>query len=99
MTWVKPSNCLSAQISGIANGFPAYRLGAGAVRGFQQRTTECLVSFLFDPFEPGSEPQDLFELYAKARGDGLPIETPAVRSQSAACQAPKMTAAVRRVAF
>jgi sulfur-oxidizing protein SoxA len=64
---------------GQANGFPEYRLGQGRITSFQQRLTECFVSFRAEPFEAGSEEYDLLELYVTARGNGLPIETPAVR--------------------
>jgi sulfur-oxidizing protein SoxA len=64
---------------GQANGFPEYRLGRGRITSFQQRMSECFVSFRAEPFQPGSEEYDLLELYVTARGNGLPIETPAVR--------------------
>ena len=64
---------------GQANGFPEYRLGKGRITSFQQRLSECFVSFRAEPFEAGSEQADLLELYVTARGNGLPIETPAVR--------------------
>lgn len=64
---------------GQANGFPEYRLGKGRITSFQQRLGECFVSFRAEPFEAGSEQADLLELYVTARGNGLPIETPAVR--------------------
>ena len=64
---------------GQANGFPEYRLGKGRITSFQQRLNECFVSFRAEPFEAGSEEFDLLELYVTSRGNGLPIETPAVR--------------------
>ena len=64
---------------GQANGFPEYRLGKGRITSFQQRLSECFASFRAEPFEPGSEEYDLLELYVTARGNGLPVETPAVR--------------------
>ena len=64
---------------GQANGFPEYRLGKGRITSFQQRLSECFVSFRAEPFEAGSEQADLLELYVTSRGNGLPIETPAVR--------------------
>lgn len=64
---------------GQTNGFPEYRLGRGRITSFQQRLTECFVSFRAEPFDYGSEEYDLLELYVNARGNGLPIETPAVR--------------------
>ncbi len=64
---------------GQANGFPEYRLGKGRITSFQQRLSECFGSFRAEPFEAGSEEYDLLELYVTARGNGLRIETPAVR--------------------
>lgn len=64
---------------GQANGFPEYRLGKGRITSFQQRLAECFVSFRAEPFEAGSEEFDLLELFVMSRGNGLEIETPAVR--------------------
>ena len=64
---------------GQSNGFPEYRLGRGRITSFQQRLRECFVSFRAEPYETGSEEFDLLELYVTSRGNGLPIETPAVR--------------------
>ncbi len=64
---------------GQANGFPEYRLGRGRITSLHQRMRECFVSFRADPFESGSEEYKLLELYVMSRGNGLPIETPAVR--------------------
>lgn len=64
---------------GQSNGFPVYRLGRGRITSFQQRMAECFVSFRAEPFEFGSQEFDLLELYVTSRGNGLPIETPAVR--------------------
>lgn len=64
---------------GQANGFPEYRLGKGRITSFQQRLSECFLSFRAEPFEAGSPEADLLELYVMSRGNGLPIETPAVR--------------------
>ena len=64
---------------GQANGFPEYRLGRGRITSLQQRLSECFVSFRAEPFEAGSEEYKLLELYIMSRGNGLEIETPAVR--------------------
>ena len=64
---------------GQANGFPEYRLGKGRITSFQQRLTECFISFRAEPFEYGADEYDLIELYVNSRGNGLPSETPAVR--------------------
>jgi sulfur-oxidizing protein SoxA len=64
---------------GQANGFPEYRLGRGRITSLHQRLSECFVSFRAEPFEAGSEEYKLLELYIMSRGNGLEIETPAVR--------------------
>lgn len=64
---------------GQANGFPEYRLGRGRITSLHQRMRECFISFRAEPFDPGSKEYKLLELYVMSRGNGLPIETPAVR--------------------
>lgn len=64
---------------GQSNGFPEYRLGKGRITSFQQRLSECFISFRAEPYEAGSEEFDLLELYVTSRGNGLLIETPGVR--------------------
>ena len=64
---------------GHSNGFPEYRLGSGHITSFQRRIAECFVSFRAQPFEFGSQELIDLEVYMHARGNGLKIETPAVR--------------------
>lgn len=64
---------------GQANGFPEYRLGKGRITSLHQRLSECFMSFRAEPFEAGSRESKLLELYIMSRGNGLQIETPAVR--------------------
>lgn len=64
---------------GHSNGFPEYRLGTGQITSFQRRIAECFVSFRAQPFDFGSEELINLEVYVHARGNGLKIETPAVR--------------------
>lgn len=64
---------------GQANGFPEYRLGRGRITSLHGRMRECFISFRAEPFDPGSEQFKLLELYLMQRGNGLKIETPAVR--------------------
>lgn len=64
---------------GQSNGFPEYRLGSGRMTSLQQRMTECFVSFRATPFDKGSAEFTNLEIYLNARGNGLKIETPAVR--------------------
>ena len=64
---------------GQGNGFPEYRLGSGEITSLHKRMRQCFISFRATPFEPGSEEYKLLELYIMSRGNGLSIETPAVR--------------------
>lgn len=64
---------------GHSNGFPEYRLGSGKMTSLHGRLEECFRSFRAEPYERGSPEYINLELYLQARGNGLPIETPAVR--------------------
>ena len=64
---------------GHSNGFPEYRLGTGRITSLQRRLRECFVSFRATPFDFGAEEWINLEVYLHARGNGLKIETPAVR--------------------
>ncbi len=64
---------------GQANGFPAYRLAKGEITSLQRRFRECFISFRAEPFDPGSEEFKLLELFVMQRGNGLAVETPAIR--------------------
>lgn len=64
---------------GQANGFPEYRLGRGRITSLHERMRECFISFRAEPFDAGSREYKLIELYLMMRGNGLVIETPAVR--------------------
>lgn len=64
---------------GQSNGFPEYRLGSGKVTSLHGRFSECFRAFRAEPFEAGSPEYIDLEIYLNARGNGLPIETPAVR--------------------
>jgi sulfur-oxidizing protein SoxA len=64
---------------GQANGFPVYRLASGEMASLQQRIQQCLTLMRAEPFATGSEENTLLELYIMSRGNGLAIETPAVR--------------------
>ncbi len=72
---------LRAQVlsQGQTNGFPLYRLATGKLTGSQTRFNQCYDAFRANPYPFGSEEYTLLELYANARGNGLKIETPAVR--------------------
>lgn len=64
---------------GHSNGFPVYRLGSGKITSLHGRIKECFRSFRAEPFHIGSDELISLELYLHARGNGLSIETPAVR--------------------
>lgn len=64
---------------GHSNGFPVYRLGSGKMTSLHGRIKECFRSFRAEPFHIGSDELISLELYLHTRGNGLPIETPAVR--------------------
>ena len=65
---------------GHSNGFPIYRLVTGQITSLHKRITECFVSFRAQPFDMGSEELINLEVYVNARGNGLKIETPAIRN-------------------
>jgi len=64
---------------GQSNGFPVYRLSTSRVTSLHRRFSECLASFRAEPFLPGSDEYINLEIYVTARGNGLKIETPAIR--------------------
>ena len=64
---------------GHSNGFPLYRLGNGKMTSLHGRFKQCFRSFRAEPFDLGSDEFINLELYLHSRGNGLPIETPAVR--------------------
>ena len=64
---------------GHTNGFPLYRLGSGKMTSLHGRIKECFISFRAEPFHLGSEELISLEVFLHHRGNGLKIETPAVR--------------------
>jgi len=76
-----PGQLLRAQTlsQGQTNGFPTYRLANQKVIGTQTRINQCYVSVRAEVQPTGTEAFALMELYMNARGNGLKIETPAVR--------------------
>lgn len=76
-----PGQLLRAQVlsQGQTNGFPTYRLASSTVIGTQSRINQCYKSVRAEEQPFGSEDFALMELYMNARGNGLKIETPAVR--------------------
>lgn len=64
---------------GYANGFPAYRLEWQTLGSSHRRLRACFQGVRAEPFAAGSPEFIALELYLAWRGEGLPIETPAVR--------------------
>lgn len=64
---------------GQSNGFPLYRLGNGKMTSLHARFKQCFHSFRAESFDLGSDEFINLELYLHAQGNGLAIETPAVR--------------------
>jgi sulfur-oxidizing protein SoxA len=64
---------------GQTNGFPLYRLKWQALGSVQKRFKGCMAKIRAKPFPFGSQEMVDLELYVASRGEGLPIETPAVR--------------------
>lgn len=64
---------------GQTNGFPLYRLDWQDLGSVQRRFKGCMENIRAKPFAYGSQEMVDLELYVAARGNGLPVETPAVR--------------------
>ncbi|TAM60899.1 sulfur oxidation c-type cytochrome SoxA [bacterium] len=64
---------------GQTNGFPEYRLKWQAVGSVQRRFRSCDTKIRAQTLPYGSPEYVALELYIASRGEGLPIETPAVR--------------------
>ncbi|MGI9387294.1 MAG: sulfur oxidation c-type cytochrome SoxA [Methyloligellaceae bacterium] len=64
---------------GQANGFPAYRLTGSKPWTLHKRVQACSRLIRSEPFPSGSDDYVNLELYLAWRGQGLMVETPAVR--------------------
>lgn len=64
---------------GQSNGFPAYVLSGGSMSTLHQQFQRCNARVGAEPLPLGSEEYVNLELYLSWRGQGLPVETPAVR--------------------
>ena len=64
---------------GQINGFPTYRFEWQALGSAQRRIQGCFEKIRAKPFPYGSPENLAFELYVASLGQGLPVETPAVR--------------------
>jgi sulfur-oxidizing protein SoxA len=65
---------------GQGNGFPVYRLKWNGVGSLHRRFRGCNKQVRSTPYGYGSPEYLALELYVMARGNGLPVETPAVRN-------------------
>jgi sulfur-oxidizing protein SoxA len=64
---------------GQINGFPTYRLSWQSLGSAQRRFRECNQQIRAQPLPYGSQEYVDLELYVASLGQGLPVETPAVR--------------------
>lgn len=64
---------------GQSNGFPTYRLKWQGLGSLHRRFKGCMENIRAVPYERGSDEFTALELYLAWRGQGLDVETPAVR--------------------
>lgn len=64
---------------GQTNGFPTYRFKWQKIGSLHRRFKGCMQNIRATPFKVGSDEFLALELYTAWRGQGLPVETPAVR--------------------
>ena len=64
---------------GMTNGFPTYRLKQAALISRHNRFRGCIRDTMAETFAEGSDEVRALELYVASRGNGLSVETPAVR--------------------
>ncbi len=64
---------------GHVNGFPIYRLEWQTLGSLHRRLRACFQGVRAEPYPSGAPELVALELYLAWRGQGLPIETPAVR--------------------
>ena len=65
---------------GQSNGFPTYRLKWNKVGSLHRRFRGCNKQVRATPYGYGSDEYVNLEVFLNARGNGLPVETPAVRN-------------------
>ena len=65
---------------GQTNGFPLYRLKNAKINTVQGRFKGCMANIRATPYKEGSPEFNALELYVASRGQGLSVETPAVRN-------------------
>lgn len=64
---------------GQANGFPLYRLKWQKIGSLHRRFKGCMSNIRAEPYKVGGDEFVALELYVASRGQGLDVETPAVR--------------------
>lgn len=65
---------------GQTNGFPLYRLKNAKINTTHGRFKGCMKNIRATPYKEGSPEFKALELYVASRGNGLSVETPAVRN-------------------
>ena len=65
---------------GQINGFPLYRLKNAKMNSIHARFKGCMKNIRAEPYKAGSPEFQALELYVASRGNGLAIESPAVRN-------------------
>ncbi len=65
---------------GQTNGFPLYRLKNAKINTTHGRFKGCMSNIRATPYKEGSPEFKALELYVASRGNGLSVETPAVRN-------------------
>lgn len=64
---------------GQSNGFPTYRLKWQKLGSLHRRFSGCMKNIRAKPYKRGSDEFVALEIYLAWRGQGLPVEAPAVR--------------------
>ncbi|MEQ8333354.1 sulfur oxidation c-type cytochrome SoxA [Nisaea sp.] len=65
---------------GHTNGFPVYRLKWQGMGSIHRRFKGCMDNIRATPYKRGSDEFTALELYLASRGQGLSVETPALRN-------------------
>jgi sulfur-oxidizing protein SoxA len=65
---------------GQINGFPVYRFKWQGLGSIHRRFKGCMENIRAEPYKRGSDEFTALELYVASRGQGLSVETPAVRN-------------------
>jgi L-cysteine S-thiosulfotransferase len=69
----------SAVTQAMASGYPLYRLEWQSLGSLQRRLRNCITGMRAQNYDYGAPELVELELYLISRGQGMPIETPAVR--------------------